>query len=75
MVNVVNGQLSYPRSSSVLTGEEVADGIQIFGFASPGLINLQLEKSCLLVELKVENISFHKSLLQVHTPSNTKSEL
>lgn len=44
-----------------------SDGIQIVGFASPGLINLQLEKSCLLVELRVENISFHNTLLQVHT--------
>ena len=75
MVNVVNGHLSYPPSSSVLTGEEVADGIQIVGFASPGLINLQLEKSCLLVELRVESISFHNTLLQVHTASNTKSDL
>ena len=59
---MANGHLSYPPSSSVLTGEEVADGNQIAGFASPGLINLQLEKSCLLVKLRVENISFHNTL-------------
>ena len=56
---MVNGHLSYPPSSSVLTGEEVADGIQIVGFASPGLINLQLEKSCLLEDFRAEHISFH----------------
>ena len=55
---MVNGHLSYPRSSSVLTGEEVADGIQIFGFASPGLINLHLDKVCLLTEHRAENILF-----------------
>ena len=42
----------------LLTGEEVADGFGIGGFVSPGLRNFYLEKACLLVEHKVENISF-----------------
>ena len=47
-------------SSSALTGEKVADGFQIAGFVSPGLRNLCLEKTSLLVEHRMENISFHK---------------
>ena len=43
----------------LITGEEVADGFRIGGFVSPGLINFYLEKACLLVECKAENISFH----------------
>ena len=38
-------------SSSALTGEEVADGFQIAGFVSPGLRNLCLEKTSLLVAM------------------------
>ena len=44
--------------SLLLTGEEVADGFGRGGFVSPGLRNFYLEKACLLVERKAENISF-----------------
>ena len=39
------------------TGEEVADDFQIAGFVSPGLRNLHLEKTYLLVECRAESIS------------------
>ena len=39
--------------------EEVADGFQIAGFVASALRNLHLEKACLLVEHKAENISCH----------------
>ena len=54
-----NGCLSLPPSSSVLTGQKVADGFQGAGFLSSGLRNLHLEEACLLVEHRAENISFH----------------
>ena len=45
--------------SLLLTGEEVADGFGIGGFVSPGLRNWHLEKTCLMVEHRAEDISFH----------------
>ena len=51
--------LSHSPCSSVLLWEEVADGFQIADFVSPVFRNLHIEKDCLLVEHKVENISFH----------------
>ena len=56
------GCLSIPSSSSVLSREDVADGFQIAGSVLPGLRNLHLEKACLLVEHKAENISFHNTI-------------
>ena len=53
MVNVADGHLSTPPSSSALPREEVADGFQIAGFVSPRLRNLHLEKPCLLVGQKI----------------------
>ena len=53
-------------SSFSLSREEVALGFQIAGFASPGFINLHLEKTCLLVEQRAENISFHKGNRATH---------
>ena len=50
MANVVDGHIINPSSSPVLTGEEVANIFQIYGLVSPGLRNVQLEKTCLLVE-------------------------
>ena len=41
------------------TWQEVTDGIQIAGFVSPGLRNWHLEKTCLMVEHRAEDISFH----------------
>ena len=46
----------------MLSGEEIADGFQIAGSVLPGLRNLHLEKACLLVEHKAENISFHNTI-------------
>ena len=40
------------------TGEDAADGFQNAGFISPGLINLHLDKVCLLTEHRAENILF-----------------
>ena len=50
---MVDGCLSHPLSSSVLTGEEdIADGFQITGFVSPGLRNLRLEKAAAATAVK-----------------------
>ena len=46
-------------SSWVLTWKERANGFQTAIFALPGLRNLHLEKNCLLVEHKAENILFN----------------
>ena len=59
-MNVTDGSLSHPPSSSALPRDEVAGGFQIAGFVSPGLRNFYLEKACLLVEYKAGNISFHR---------------
>jgi len=40
-------------------GKEIADDFQIDGLVSPGLRNLHFEKACLLVVLRIENISFY----------------
>ena len=56
---MVDGGLSDSPCSSVLLWEEVADGFQIADFVSPVFRNLHIENDCLLVEHKVENISFH----------------
>ena len=50
-------------SSSGLTRKEVSDGFQIDGFVSLGLINLHLEKACLLEGHREENISFYSPSL------------
>ena len=65
-----NGCLSLPPSSSVLTGQKVADGFQGAGFLSSGLRNLHFEEACFLLEHRAENISFHipspRSEIQAH---------
>ena len=38
---------------------DVADGCLKSGIVSPGLRNLHFEKACLLVVLRIENISFY----------------
>ena len=53
----------YPPVSQRLPGRKVANGFQIAGYVSPGLINLHLEKSCLLEEFRAEHISFHSTKL------------
>ena len=59
MANLSDGRLTHPLNFSALTREEAADGFQIAGFISPVLRNLHLEKACLLVELRAENILFY----------------
>ena len=49
----------YPPVPPRLPGRKVANGFPIAGYVSPGLRNLHLEKACLLVEHKAENISCH----------------
>ena len=49
---------SLPALSANWEGD--ADGFQIAGFVSPGPRYLHLEKACLLVECRAENISLHK---------------
>ena len=59
MVNLADGHL--PLTSLKLLcayWEEIAGGFQITGFLAPELRNFHLEKTCLLVEHRGENISF-----------------
>ena len=65
MANLSDGRLTHLLNSSALTREEVADGFQIAGFISPGLRNLHLEKACLLVEPRAENILFYISNVHI----------
>ena len=51
-------RLSYLSSSSVLTREKVAGGLQIAGSVSPGLRNRHFLKVCLLVEHGAETFHF-----------------
>ena len=44
-----------------LLGRNLPDGFQIADFVPPGLRNLYLDKACLLVECRAENILFHKA--------------
>ena len=69
----------YPPVSQRLPGRKVANGFQIAGYVSPGLINLHLEKACLLAKHKAENISFHTgssspSSLMTHMGKESKQE-
>ena len=65
MANLSDGRLTHLLNSSALTTGEVADGFQIAGFISPGLRNLHLEKACLLVEPRAENILFYISNVHI----------
>ena len=57
---MVGDCLSHTPIFSSLFWEELADDFQMVGFVLLGLRNLHLEKACLLVEYRTENISFHK---------------
>ena len=59
MAIAADGPLSHlPALSANWEGD--TDGFQIAGFVSPGPRYLHLEKACLLVECRAENISLHK---------------
>ena len=69
----------YPPVPQGLPGRKVANGFQIAGCFSPRLRNLHLEKACLLVEHKAENISFHtgnsyRSSVMTHIGKESKKE-
>ena len=74
MANLSDGRLTHPLNSSALTREEAADGFQIAGFISPALRNLHLEKACLLVEHRAQNVSFHTNN-KAKTKTKTKTPL
>ena len=71
MANVADGCLSPPLSSSAPIWEEVAEGSQIAVIVSPGLRNLNLEKTCFLVVVFVQSLSCVDSL-QPHGLQHTR---
>ena len=56
MANVSDASHMPPATQH--TGEEADDGFQKAGFISPWFINLHLDKVCLLIEHRAENILF-----------------
>ena len=59
--NVADGRLPHPPAPQCLLRKKKLMASKYPALFSPGLRNLHLEKACLLVEGRGENISFHST--------------